>query len=45
LEVEDAHRAVEHTKRTLHLDGEVDVPGVSMMLRRFSFQKAVVAAT
>jgi hypothetical protein len=45
---EDRHRAVEHAERPLHLDGEVHVAGVSMMLIRYSmslrFQNAVVAA-
>ena len=30
--VEDGHGPVEHAKRALDLDGEVDVAGVSMML-------------
>jgi hypothetical protein len=45
---EHGHGAVENAQGALHLDGEVHVPGVSMMLTRYSvskrFQKAVVAA-
>jgi len=41
---EDRHRAVENPKGTLHLDREIDVPGVSMMLIRCPRQKHVVAA-
>ena len=48
---EHEHRAVEHAQAALHLDGEVDVARVSMMLKRCSgkdlsmpFQKQVVAA-
>ncbi len=42
--VEDRDGAVEDAQRALHLDGEVDVPGVSMMLMVWSFQVQVVAA-
>ena len=42
--VEHGDGAVEHAQRALDLDGEVDVPGVSMMLMRWSFQTQVVAA-
>jgi len=44
IAVENANRAVEHAQRTLDLDGEVDMAGVSMMLRRLPFQIVVVAA-
>jgi hypothetical protein len=38
-------RAVEHAQRALDLDGEVDVPGVSMMLMKLvSFHSQCVAA-
>ena len=33
-DVENRHRAVENAQRPLDFDGEVDVPGVSMMLTR-----------
>lgn len=42
--VENADGAVEHAQRTLDFDGEVNVAGVSMMFRRLSCQKQVVAA-
>ena len=42
--VEHGDRTVEHAQRALDLDREVDVAGVSMMLMRWSFQNAVVAA-
>jgi hypothetical protein len=44
LAVEHGDGAVEDAERTLHLDGEVNVAGVSMMLIWFSAQKQVVAA-
>ena len=37
-------RAVEHAQRALHLDGEVDVAGVSMMLISWSPHAQYVAA-
>ena len=42
--VEHGDGTVEHAERTLHLEREVDVPGVSMMLMRWSFHRQVVAA-
>ena len=44
LAVEHDDGAVEDAQRTLHLDREVDVTGVSMMLIWWLFQKHVTAA-